>query len=290
MPESGAIELITRSFLLLAGLLLGLNAHSAHLPTKHDQPDIRSYAALVVDAENASILYERNANAPRPIASITKLMTALVVLESGQSLDEEITVTREDRDGTRGVASRLNVGAKLTRSELLHLALMASDNRAAHALARNYPGGKPALVSAMNAKAKSLGMVTAHYVDPSGLFPENVASATDIGKLLLAVYNHAPIREFSTDRHHSVMLGKSEVEFRNTNYLVAKPDWEIEVQKTGYTSQAGECLAMKTMIQGRSLVIVLLDSFGKYTRTADARRIRKWVEAHASQQVARAGT
>jgi D-alanyl-D-alanine endopeptidase (penicillin-binding protein 7) len=256
------------------------------LPKKSSQPDIRSYAALVMDANTSSVLYARNERTPRPIASITKLMTSLVVLEGRQSLDEYITITREDRDGTRGSASRLAIGASLTRGELMHLALMASDNRAAHALARSYPGGNPAFVQTMNTKAHLLGMTTAQFVDPSGLFPGNVASATDLSKLMLAVAAHPTIREYSTDPHHSVRLVDQQVEFRNTNYLVAKPDWEIEVQKTGYTSEAGECLAMKTVINGRSMIIVLLDSFGKYTRTADARRIRKWLEAHSSQQVA----
>jgi serine-type D-Ala-D-Ala endopeptidase (penicillin-binding protein 7) len=280
-----------RLFASLAVLVVGLQNSSAYaLAARQDRPDIKSYAALVIDANTSSILFARNETAPRPIASLTKLMTALVVLEGRQPLDENIAITREDRDGTRGAASRLAVGATLTRGDLLHLALMASDNRAAHAVARSYPGGKPAFVQAMNAKALALGMTTARFVDPSGLLPNNVASATDIAKLMLAVASRPTIREYSTDRRHSVQLYRQEIEFHNTNYLVAKSDWDIEVQKTGYTSEAGECLAMKATIQGRSTVIVLLDSFGKYTRTADARRIRKWLESRSSQQVARAGT
>ncbi len=266
---------------LLAGLA------QARVPTvQADRPDVRSNAALVIDAATSSILFERNASVPRPIASLTKLMTALVVLESGQSLDDTIAITSEDRDGTRGAASRLSVGAKLTRGDLLHLALMASDNRAAYALARTYPGGKIAALRAMNAKARLLGMSNAKFADPSGLSSDNVASALDISKLMVAVADHATIRAYSTDRNYSVMFAKQAVQFRNTNYLVAKPDWEIDVQKTGYTNEAGQCLAMKTTIQGRSVIIVLLDSFGKYTRTADARRVRKWLEARASSRVA----
>ena len=275
---------------LLTALLVCAAARAIENPAKHRQPDVKSSSALVIDVRDATVLYERNAGVSRPIASLTKLMTALVVLESGQPLDEEIIIEREDRDGTRGAASRLSVGARLTRNELLHLALMASDNRAAYALGRSHPGGKSAFVQAMNAKARALDMSTARFTDPSGLSPDNIASATDISKLVLAAARQAAIREYSTDRRHSVLLAKREVEFRNTNYLVAKSDWDIEAQKTGYTSQAGECLAMKTVIQGRSLVIVLLDSFGKYTRTADARRIRKWLEAQASERMARSAT
>ncbi len=279
--------------LTVAALLLWSSAEAqvaavrtaASAPTR---PDVKSNAALVIDTSTSSILFARNANAARPIASLTKLMTALVVVESGQPLEEVIVMTQEDRDGTRGAASRLSVGAKLTRGDLLHLALMASDNRAAYALARMYPGGKVAALRAMNAKARALGMTNSKFTDPSGLSSGNVASATDISKLMLAVANHATIRSYSTSSNYSVIFAKQAVQFRNTNYLVAKPDWDIEVQKTGYTSEAGQCLAMKTTIQGRSLVIVLLDSFGKHTRTADARRIRKWIEAQEAPRIARA--
>jgi D-alanyl-D-alanine endopeptidase (penicillin-binding protein 7) len=274
-------------FMSIAALWLQGAQAAANNASKQDRPEVRSNSVLVMDAGDSSVLFARNADAPHPIASLTKLMTALVVLESRQPLDERIEITREDRDGTRGAASRLSVGAKLTRSDLLHLALMASDNRAAHALSRAYPGGKPEFVRAMTVKARALGMTHARFLDPSGLSPDNVASAADIAKLVMVAAHNETIRDYSTDRHYSVTLAKRQIEFRNTNYLVAKPDWQIDVQKTGYTSEAGECLAMKTTIQGRSLVIVLLDSFGKYTRTADARRIRKWLEARSPQQIAR---
>jgi serine-type D-Ala-D-Ala endopeptidase (penicillin-binding protein 7) len=252
-----------------------------------DRPDVRSNAVLVLDTDGSTVLFARNETTPRPIASLTKIMTALVVVEANQSLVEEIAIVREDRDGTLGSGSRVPVGAKLTRGDLLRLALMASDNRAAHALARTYPGGKQMAIRAMNAKAKALGMTTAKFDEPSGLSPRNIASATDISKLMAAAANHPTIREYSVNSNHSVILAKRAVEFRNTNYLVTKPDWNIELQKTGYTSEAGQCLAMKTVIQGRSLIIVLLDSFGKHTRTADARRIRKWLEAKAQQVATR---
>lgn len=213
-----------------------------------------------------------------PIASITKLMTALVVLEGRQSLDEVITITSADRDATRASASRLGIGTRLSRGNLLHLALMSSENRAAQALGRAYPGGLGAFVRAMNARAKALGMTKAQFADPTGLSSRNVASARDLVKLVKAASADPVIRTYSTDERHTIVAGRQKVEFRNTNLLVAKPDWDIAVQKTGYTLAAGQCLVMNTVIEGRSVVIVLLNSFGKYTRVADARRIRKWLE------------
>lgn len=246
---------------------------------KQDQPDVRSNGVLVVDAENSSVLFARHASVPSPIASITKLMTAIVVLEVGQSLDEPITITAEDRDTKKGSVSRLVVGTHLSRADLLHLALMSSDNHAAHAVARRYPGGIAKMVAAMNAKARALGMTTARFVDPTGLSERNVASPEDLSRLVMAASRNPTIRKFSTDREFSVAVGRRRLEFRNSNTLVAKPDWDIQLQKTGYTNEAGRCLVMKTVIEGRSVVIVLLDSFGKYTRVADARRIRRWLEA-----------
>jgi len=260
-------------------------------PPAGNRLDLRSNAALVIDASSSTELFARNADTPRPIASLTKLMTALVVIEGGQPLDELIAITAEDRDATRGAASRLAVGLKLSRDDLLYLALMASDNRAAHALARTYPGGKAAAIRAMNVKAGALGMTKSRFADASGLSPNNVASARDIAKLVQAVSSEPTIGpmigKYSTAPSHSVVLAKQAMEFRNTNYLVTKPDWRIDVQKTGYTSLAGQCLTMKTTILGRPLIIVLLDSFGKYTRTADARRIRKWLEAQSPAQFVR---
>jgi D-alanyl-D-alanine endopeptidase (penicillin-binding protein 7) len=257
-------------------------AVAAKPAVQSDRPEVRSDAALVIDANDSSVLFARKANAPLPIASLTKLMTALVVLDAGQPLDESIEIARADRDGTRGAASRLAVGAKLTRGDLMHLSLMASDNRAAHALGRTYPGGMQVFLRAMNEKARMLGMTATRFADASGLSARNVASASDLAKLVIAAADNAAIREYSTDGAHSVRLAKQQLEFRNTNYLVNRPDWQIEVQKTGYTGAAGQCLVMKTVIEGRSLVIVLLNSFGKYTRTADARRIRRWVEAKSA--------
>jgi D-alanyl-D-alanine endopeptidase (penicillin-binding protein 7) len=246
--------------------------------SKKDQPDVRSNAVLVIDAADSSVLFARHATIASPIASITKLMTALVVLDAGQPLDEPIIITPADRDLEKGSASRLSVGANLSRGDLLHLALMSSDNRAAHAVGRRYPGGLPKLIAAMNVKARGLGMSSAKFVDPTGLSEGNVASAEDLARLVIAASRNTTIRRFSTDTRFSVAVGKRRLEFRNSNTLVAKSDWDIELQKTGYTNEAGRCLVMKTMIDGRSVVIVLLDSFGKYTRVADARRIRRWLE------------
>jgi len=254
-------------------------ARSHRLLAPLDEPGLRSSAALVLDATHATVLYSRRADVALPIASITKLMTALVVLEAGQPLEEMIEITRDDRSSGKGAHSRLATGATLSRGDLIHLALMASENRAAHALGRTFPGGLPALVLAMNAKAAALGMTGARFVDPSGLSSENVASPADLSKLVVAASNDPTIREYSTDGRYAVQVGRRTLGFRNTNSLVSNPAWNIVVQKTGYIAEAGRCLVMQAVIEDRTVVIVLLNSFGKYTRVADARRIRKWIEA-----------
>jgi len=248
-------------------------------PSLND-PALRSSAALVLDISNSSVLYSRHAEVALPIASITKLMTALVVMDAGQPLDEMLSVTEEDRSFGRGAFSRLAPGTQLSRGDLMHLALMASENRAAHALGRTYPGGIAACVMAMNAKARELGMTSAHFVEPTGLSDENVASPEDLSKLVMAAAKIAAIREYSTDSDYTVQVGRHLVHYRNTDSLVSKPDWDIVVQKTGYIHEAGRCLVMQTVIEERPVVIVLLNSFGKRTRVADARRIRRWVEAN----------
>jgi D-alanyl-D-alanine endopeptidase (penicillin-binding protein 7) len=250
-------------------------------------PALRSSAALVLDTTHSSVLYSRRADVALPIASITKLMTALVVMDAGQPLDEMLEVSTDDRSLTRGSFSRLLPGTQLSRGDLMHLALMSSENRAAHALARNYPGGVDACVSAMNAKARELGMTSTRFVEPTGLSDENVASPEDLSKLVMAAAKVPAIREYSTDGDYEVRVGRHQVRFRNTDSLVSKPDWNIVVQKTGYIHEAGRCLVMQTVIEDRTVVIVLLNSFGKRTRVADARRVRRWVEAtlftHAAQ-------
>jgi serine-type D-Ala-D-Ala endopeptidase (penicillin-binding protein 7) len=257
---------------------------SIHLTTAHgrkpalEEPDLRSTSVFILDATHSSVLYSRRADVPMPIASITKLMTALVVLQAEQFLDESIEITRDDIFRGKGAYSRLTLGTTLTRGELIHLALMSSENRAAYALGRHYPGGLPAVVKEMNARAQALGMTRTHFVDPAGLSSENVASPEDLSKLVMAASENSIIREYSTDKGYAVRAGRRMIDFRNTDSLVSNPTWNIMVQKTGYISEAGRCLVMQAIIEGRTVVIVLLDSFGKYTRVADAKRIKKWME------------
>ena len=263
------------SFASPAGPAAPAPANSLHL----GKLDVRSSSVIVLDAVDSSVLYSKQAQVVVPIASITKLMTALVVLDARQPLDEMIELTPADRRLERSSASRLAIGSRLSRGDLLHLALMSSENRAAHAVGRAYPGGLPACIKAMNAKARALGMKSAHFTDPTGLSSGNVSSAADLAKLVAAAAANETIRTYSTSAGHTVAVGRHLLEFRNTNNLVAKTDWDIQVQKTGYTSDAGQCLVMKTVVRERPVLIVLLNSFGKYTRVADARRIRKWMEA-----------
>jgi len=268
-------------------------SHSVRLASAHhrakvvpDDPNLRSSSALVVDETDGSILYSKHADVAAPIASITKLMTALVIADAKLPLDEPIEVTKDDRSLHKGAFSRLAFGTTLTRGDLLHLALMASENRAAHALGRTYPGGLDAFVRAMNAKARALGMTSAHFVDPVGLSSDNMASPEDLVKLVSAASHDPAIREFSTDPGYSVVIGRRRIEFRNTNSLVRNSQWDIVVQKTGYISEAGKCLVMQAVIDDRTVVMVLLNSYGRYTRVADARRIRKWMEAKVSERTA----
>jgi D-alanyl-D-alanine endopeptidase (penicillin-binding protein 7) len=277
------IALKRASMMLLLGTCLSgslaiasaAGAQSAHVA----QPALKSGSVLVLDESSAAVLLSQHADVAAPIASITKLMTTLVVLEAKQPMDEMLEITAADKDMERRSGSRLPVGTRLSRADLMHLALMASENRAAHALGRNYPGGLAAVVKAMNAKAVALGMTQSRFVEPTGLSSDNVASPHDLAKLVVAASHNPTIREYSTDHSYAVTVRKRQLEFRNTDNLVAKSDWNIVVQKTGYIEEAGRCLVMKAVIAGRSVVIVLLDSYGKYTRVADAKRIKVWMEA-----------
>jgi serine-type D-Ala-D-Ala endopeptidase (penicillin-binding protein 7) len=249
-------------------------------------PQVRSAVALVVDANSGEVIYERDAAKIAPIASITKLMTALVVLDAQQPLDEVITITAADHWNGKGAFSRLPVGAKFTRGDLLKLALMASENRAARVLGRNYPGGMSEFIKTMNLKAKALGMLRTRFDDPSGLSSGNVSNARDLAKLVNAASREVMIRQFSTLPSHEVRVSrKSSLVYRNTNLLIGKPDWSILVQKTGFTNDAGECLVQQVLIGEREVTMVFLNSFGKLTRTADARRVRKWMESRDLPQV-----
>ena len=254
-------------------------APAAAAPAQASRPDVRSAQFYIFDPADASVLAERDAQKPAPIASITKLMTALVVLDADQPMDEKLGITSAEIRGTAGAGSRLPRGAMLSRADMLHLALMSSENRAAHSLCRNYPGGMPACVKAMNAKAKDLGMTSARFVEPTGLSKDNVASPADLAKLVVAAGKNETVRKYSTDPDHTVYIHRSPLEFRNTNLLVKQSDWDVAVQKTGYISAAGRCLVMETVIDGRDIVIVLLNSWGSLTRIADAKRIRRWMES-----------
>jgi D-alanyl-D-alanine endopeptidase (penicillin-binding protein 7) len=254
----------------------------------HDTPDalmLRSSVAYVVDQNTGDPLFDKNSRAVVPIASITKLMTAMVVLDSKAPLTEQIEVTDEDRDYIKNTGSRLAVGSVLSREDMLHIALMASENRAAAALSRYFPGGRPGFLAAMNAKAKQLGMTDTHFESPSGLTSENVSSARDLVKMVNAAYQYPMIRQFSTDRSYEVYTGKRSIAYNSTNALVRNPTWDIGLQKTGFINEAGECLVMQATIHGRPLIVVLLDSSGKYSRFADATRLRTWLDNGGDQHI-----
>jgi len=250
---------------------------TAGLHEVQDPLALKSSVALVVDSETNQVLVSKNPNAVLPIASITKLMTALVVTEAGLPLDEILTVSQDDVDTEKGSRSRLKVGTQLSRGDMLHLALMSSENRAAHALGRAYPGGLQAFVAAMNRKAEELGMKDTRYVEPTGLSSSNQSSARDLTLLVKAASEHSLIRELSTSQEAKVAIGRQNMQFRNTNGLVRNPAWDISLQKTGYISEAGRCLVMQAQMAGRKLIVVLLDSAGRYSRIGDAERIRSWL-------------
>jgi D-alanyl-D-alanine endopeptidase (penicillin-binding protein 7) len=282
LQRKAAVRRVTRKVVvtpprLTFGQVFGLHA-------AEDPLDLQSSVALVIDQDTDEVLFSKNPGAVLPIASITKLMTALVVSDAGLPLDQPLTVTQDDVDTEKGSRSRLMVGTQLTRGEMLHLALMASENRAAHALGRHYPGGTTAFVAAMNRKARELGMNDTRYVEPTGLSSANQSSARDLAVLVKAAHQVPMIRELSTSLEHEVAVGERQLQFRNTNTLVKNPLWEIGLQKTGYISEAGRCVVMQAQLAGRKLIMVLLDSTGRYSRVGDAERIRKWLtgESHSS--------
>ena len=255
------------------GQLAGLHA-------VQDDLDLKSSVALVIDQDTQEVLISKNDSAVLPIASLTKLMTGLLISEAKLPMDEMITITQEDVDTEKFTGSRLRVGATLTRGELMHLALMSSENRAAHALGRTYPGGLAAFVSLMNARARMLGMNDTRYVEPTGLSSKNQSSAQDLATLVKAAYDDPLLRELSTSPEHQVAVGNRTLQYRNTNRLVKNPDWTIGLQKTGYIAEAGQCLVMQARIAGRKLIMVFLDSAGKLSRIGDAERVRRWVESN----------
>jgi D-alanyl-D-alanine endopeptidase (penicillin-binding protein 7) len=264
----------------LAGGASALNGKHTHHAVAEREPALLSASALVWDETASADLLARHADIANPIASITKLMTAMVVLEAGQPLDEQLQITAEDAKLVRWASSRLAVGTMLTRGDMLHLALMSSENRAAHALARNFPGGVDAFVAAMNARAREIGMTSTHFVEPTGLSSSNVASPRDLSRLVIAAAKNPTIQADSTATRYVVSVHGKRVEFHTTDALVVSPSWDIVVQKTGYISEAGRCLVLKALFRGREIVIILLDSKGLETRIADAQRIRQWMKTH----------
>ena len=250
----------------------------AGLHEVHDPLDLKSSVALVIDQDTKEVLLSKNEGAVLPIASLTKLMTGLLVSEAHLNMDESITITQDDVDTEKFSRSRLSVGTTLSRGEMLHLALMSSENRAAHALGRTFPGGMDNFVGKMNAKARQLGMMSTRYVEPTGLSSSNQSSARDLATLVNVAHSDPLLRELSTSPNYEVAVGKRTLQFNNTNRLVNSSSWDIGLQKTGYISEAGRCLVMQTQVAGRKLIMVFLDSAGKFSRLGDAERVRNWVE------------
>jgi D-alanyl-D-alanine endopeptidase (penicillin-binding protein 7) len=251
----------------------------AGLHAAPDTLDLKSSVALVIDQDTSEILFSKNEKAVLPIASLTKLMTGLIVSEAHLPMNEIIAISQDDVDTEKGSSSRLMVGTELTRGELLHLALMSSENRAAHALGRTYPGGLTGFVKLMNAKARLIGMNDTVYAEPTGLSSKNQSSARDLAKLVGVAYGDPVMRELSTSPAHQVAVGNRTLQYNNTNRLVKSASWDIGLQKTGYISEAGQCLVMQAKVAGRKLIMVFLDSAGKLSRIGDAERVRRWVES-----------
>ncbi|NBW00540.1 MAG: hypothetical protein EBR85_02300 [Betaproteobacteria bacterium] len=269
---------------------LGYNSMGSRLGLRSELADLslNSSAVMVMDQVSGEVLLEKNADAALPIASITKVMTAMVVLDAGQPLDEAIVIAREDTQLEKYSASRLKVGASFTRAELLHLALMSSENRAANALGRSYPGGLPAFVIAMNEKARALGMTSSNFVEPTGLSSSNVASPRDLAVLVNAAHHVPLIRDYSTDRDAVVRVGGRQQQFRNTNALTRDENWDIGLSKTGFIRDAGKCLVMQARLDQRDVIIVMLDAEGSAKRLADAERIRRWLSIDRDRQASAA--
>lgn len=253
----------------------------AGLHRVHDPLDLRSNVALVLDQDTQEVLVNKNTHAVLPIASLTKLMTALVVADADLNPHELITISLDDVDTEKGSTSRLRVGTILTRDELLHLALMSSENRAAHALGRTFPGGMQHFVELMNAKARQLGMRDTRFIEPTGLSSLNRSTAPDLAKLVTASMAYPIVRDYSTSSGLEVAVGNRYEQYNNTNRLVLNPNWEIGLQKTGFISEAGRCLVMQARVAGRQLVMVFLDSAGKFSRLGDAERVKRWLESQS---------
>lgn len=254
-----------------------VDARNASVPHAAKLAALTSSAVVIVDPRTHAVLYQKNAHAVMPIASITKLMTALVVLEARQDMKQMLTVTNADVDRLKYSSSRLLVGTRLSRADMLHIALMSSENRAASALGRHYPGGTRKFVAAMNAKARVLGMKHTHYVEPTGLSSANVSTPSDLARLVIAAEKNPVIRRYSTDHHFTIRQGRSTSQYHNTNRLTASASWRIRLQKTGYISEAGRCMVLYATVRKRPTVMVFLDAQGKFSHAADANRVRSWL-------------
>jgi serine-type D-Ala-D-Ala endopeptidase (penicillin-binding protein 7) len=279
-------DMITRIGIIVLGLICVIfpNSSTAGYNPVSRPPQLRSAAFMVQDQSTGEYLLSKRAEISMPIASITKLMTAMVVLDARLNMEESITIEEQDKDTLRNSRSHLPVGACLSRREALLLALMASENRAAHALGRTYPGGVGAMVRAMNEKARSMALKETHFVDPTGLSDENISSAQELGRLVDAASHYAQICKFTTQPEITLQLGRKKVRFANTNPLVRNRRWQITLSKTGYIEEGGRCLVMQTHMAQRNILIVLLNSSGKNTRVADANRIKQWMESENSQK------
>lgn len=266
----------------------GYNSLGTRLGLRGELDDLalNSSAVLVVDQDSGKVLIEKNPDVALPIASITKVMTAVVTLDAELELNEIITITKEDTQLEKYSSSRLKVGSSFTRAELLHLALMSSENRAAHALGRTYPGGKQAFVAAMNEKAQELGMANSAFVEPTGLSSENKSTPRDLARLVNAAHDYPEIRQYSTAKEAIVRVGRQQQQFRNTNALARGGEWDLGLSKTGFIRDAGKCLVMQATIDGRDVVIVMLDAQASSKRLADAERIRRWLSAEKDRQAA----
>lgn len=270
-----------RAIALVCGLMGLLGSQAALAAPNPAKLQIKSGSALVMDINTGKTLYQKNPAQVRPIASLTKLMTALVVLDARQNLNQTLTIDQNDRDNIKHTYSRVRFGTKVSRRDALHLALMSSENRMASALARHYPGGRSAFIRAMNNKARQLGMRNSRFYDSTGLSTRNVSTARDLAKLIAAAYRQPLIRQFSQDTSKEMRFSTPaySLMFNNTNPLVKNPDWDVRLSKTGYTDEAGRCLLMRAKPDSRELAIVLLNSVGKRTPIGDANRIRKWLKS-----------
>ena len=277
--RSSKVQAASRAAIVPAKLSFG---QMAGLHEVSDPLDLKSSVALVIDQDTHEVLLSKNDHAVLPIASLTKLMTGLIISQAHLPMDEPITITQDDVDTEKGSRSRPSVGTTLTRGEMMHLALMSSENRAAHALGRTYPGGLSAFVGLMNAKARAIGMADTRYVEPTGLSSQNQSSARDLATLVNVAHGDPMLRELSTSPSYEVAVGRKTLQYNNTNGLVKNPTWDIGLQKTGYISEAGRCLVMQAEIAGRKLIMVFLDSAGKFSRLGDAERVRHWVESASS--------